>query len=158
SRASEREAVKFTATLLRAACVGALGGFLFGFDTAVVSGTTQSLTILYGLTPNALGVTVSIALWGAVVGAMSAGTPGQRYGGRETLRVLAAFYVLSAFGCALAWNWPALLFARFLGGLAIGGSSVLAPVYISEIAPPLWRGRLVGLFQINIVVGILLAY
>ncbi len=83
---------------------------------------------------------------------------GQRLGGRETLRVLAVFYVLSALGCALAFNWPILVFARFLGGLGIGGSSVLGPVYIAEIAPGKWRGRLVGLFQINIVIGILLAY
>ncbi|HYA98363.1 MAG TPA: sugar porter family MFS transporter [Methylomirabilota bacterium] len=148
----------FTPALLRATVAGALGGLLFGFDTAVVSGTTEALRAQYVLTPEALGTTVSIALWGAVVGAMAAGIPGQKYGGRDTLRVLAVFYVLSALGSAFAWSWITLLFARFLGGLAIGGSSVLAPVYISELAPPLWRGRLVGLFQINIVVGILLAY
>jgi sugar porter (SP) family MFS transporter len=83
---------------------------------------------------------------------------GQKYGSRETLRVLAVFYVLSALGCALAFNWPVLVASRFLGGLGIGGSSVLGPVYIAEIAPGKWRGRLVGLFQINIVIGILLAY
>lgn len=103
-------------------------------------------------------MTVSIALWGTVIGAMSAGVIGQRFGGRETLRILAVFYVLSALGCALAFNWPMLVLARFLGGLGIGGSSVLGPVYIAEIAPGKWRGRLVGLFQINIVIGILLAY
>ena len=105
-----------------------------------------------------LATTVSIALIGTVIGAMSAGIPGQRFGGRETLRILAIFYVVSALGCAFAWNWPALLVFRFMGGLAIGGSSVLGPVYIAEIAPPAWRGRLVGSFQISIVVGILLAY
>jgi sugar porter (SP) family MFS transporter len=89
---------------------------------------------------------------------MSAGIPGQKWGGRETLRVLAIFYVVSALGCAVAWNWYALLAARFIGGLAIGGSSVLGPVYIAELAPAKLRGRLVGLFQINIVIGILLAY
>jgi SP family arabinose:H+ symporter-like MFS transporter len=124
----------------------------------VIAGTRQSLTLAYGLTPAALGLTVSIALWGTVVGAMTAGIIGQRFGGRETLRVLAVFYVLSALGCALALNWPILVIARFLGGLGIGGSSVLGPVYIAEIAPGKWRGRLVGLFQINIVIGILLAY
>ncbi len=92
------------------------------------------------------------------MGALFSGVPGQRYGGRATLQVLALFYVLSALGCGLAWNWPVLLSARFLGGLAIGGSSVLGPVYIAEIAPAEWRGRLVGFFQINVVVGILLAY
>jgi sugar porter (SP) family MFS transporter len=99
-----------------------------------------------------------MALLGTIVGAMSAGIPGQKWGGRETLRVLAIFYVVSALGCAFAWNWHALLVARFIGGLAIGGSSVLGPVYIAELAPAKLRGRLVGLFQINIVIGILVAY
>jgi SP family arabinose:H+ symporter-like MFS transporter len=99
-----------------------------------------------------------MALIGTIVGAMSAGIPGQKWGGRETLRVLAVFYVLSALGCAFAWNWYALLAARFIGGLGIGGSSVLGPVYIAELAPAKLRGRLVGLFQINVVIGILLAY
>jgi SP family arabinose:H+ symporter-like MFS transporter len=146
------------ANLAKATAVGALGGLLFGFDTAVISGTTHSLTIAYGLSPKALGITVAMALLGTIVGAMSAGIPGQRWGGRETLRVLAAFYVISALGCAFAWNWQALLVARFIGGLGIGGSSVLGPVYIAELAPAKSRGRLVGTFQINIVIGILLAY
>ena len=146
------------ANLAKATAVGALGGLLFGFDTAVISGTTHSLTIAYGLSPKALGITVAMALLGTIVGAMSAGIPGQRWGGRETLRVLAAFYVISALGCAFAWNWQALLVARFIGGLGIGGSSVLGPVYIAELAPAKTRGRLVGTFQINIVIGILLAY
>jgi sugar porter (SP) family MFS transporter len=144
--------------LAKAAAVGALGGFLFGFDTAVISGTTQALTGVYHLTPEQLGVTVSMALIGTVIGAMTAGIPGQKYGGRETLRVLAVFYVISALGCAFAWNWYVLLAARFIGGLGIGGSSVLGPVYIAELAPAKMRGRLVGMFQINIVIGILMAY
>jgi sugar porter (SP) family MFS transporter len=144
--------------LAKATAVGALGGLLFGFDTAVIAGTTHQLSVVFGLTPSSLGLTVSIALWGTVIGAMSAGVIGQKYGSRETLRVLAVFYVLSALGCALAFNWPVLVASRFLGGLGIGGSSVLGPVYIAEIAPGKWRGRLVGLFQINIVIGILLAY
>jgi SP family arabinose:H+ symporter-like MFS transporter len=143
---------------LKATAVGALGGLLFGFDTAVIAGTTHQLSLVFNLTPATLGLTVSIALWGTVIGAMTAGVIGQRFGGRETLRILAVFYVLSALGCALALNWPMLVLARFLGGLGIGGSSVLGPVYIAEIAPGKWRGRLVGLFQINIVIGILLAY
>jgi sugar porter (SP) family MFS transporter len=138
--------------------VGALGGLLFGFDTAVISGTTSALTRTYHLTPGLLGVTVSSALVGTVIGAMVAGIPGQKFGRRDSLRVMAIFYVLSAIGCALAWNWPALIFFRFIGGLGIGGSSVLGPMYIAEIAPPEWRGRLVGSFQVNIVIGILLAY
>ncbi len=146
------------ANLAKATAVGALGGLLFGFDTAVIAGTTHQLSDVFSLTPSSLGLTVSIALWGTVIGAMSAGVIGQKYGSRETLRVLAVFYVLSALGCALAFNWPILVASRFLGGLGIGGSSVLGPVYIAEIAPSKWRGRLVGLFQINIVIGILLAY
>src|SRR6267378_2732416 len=150
--------MKLNPNLLKATAVGALGGLLFGFDTAVIAGTTHSLTLAYGLTPRQLGFTVSVALIGTVIGAMSAGIPGQKYGARETLRVLAVFYVLSALGCAFAWNWEVLLLSRFLGGLGIGGSSVLGPVYIAELAPARIRGRLVGMFQINIVIGILLAY
>jgi SP family arabinose:H+ symporter-like MFS transporter len=150
--------MKLNSTLLKATAVGALGGLLFGFDTAVIAGTTHSLTLKFGLTPRQLGLTVAMALIGTIIGAMSAGIPGQRWGGRETLRVLAIFYVLSALGCAFAANWPMLLIARFIGGLGIGGSSVLGPVYIAELAPARLRGRLVGLFQINIVLGILLAY
>jgi len=155
---SNKHLMSLNPNLLKATAVGALGGLLFGFDTAVIAGTTHSLTLAYALTPRQLGLTVSMALIGTVIGAMSAGIPGQKYGARETLRVLAVFYVLSALGCAFAWNWDSLLLARFLGGLGIGGSSVLGPVYIAELAPARIRGRLVGMFQINIVIGILLAY
>lgn len=144
--------------VIRCTVVGALGGLLFGFDTAVISGTTAALTAKYHLTPMLLGVTVFSALLGTVIAALAAGVPGQRYGRRNSLRVMAAFYVISALGCALAWNWDALILFRFIGGLGIGGSSVLGPMYIAEIAPPEWRGRLVGFFQVNIVIGILLAY
>jgi sugar porter (SP) family MFS transporter len=144
--------------LFRSAMAGALGGLLFGFDTAVISGTTRALTAEYGLSAAALGLTVSSALWGTVLSAMTAGIPGDKFGSRETLRVAAILYVVSALGCALAWNWYALVCFRFVGGLAIGCSSVLGPVYIAEMAPTKWRGAMVGLFQINIVVGILLAY
>jgi len=144
--------------LFKSTIVGALGGLLFGFDTAVIAGTTHQLTDIFHLSPAALGLTVSIALWGTVIGAMSAGAIGQKLGGRETLRIMAVLYVISALGCAFSWNWSALVVFRFIGGLGIGGSSVLGPVYIAEIAPAKWRGRLVGLFQINIVIGILLAY
>ncbi|HTU52040.1 MAG TPA: MFS transporter, partial [Acidobacteriaceae bacterium] len=145
-------------SVIRSTLVGALGGLLFGFDTAVISGTTHALSLTYHLTHFLLGVTVSSALVGTVVGALTAAIPGQKYGRRDSLRVMAIFYVISALGCAFAWNWPALIFFRFIGGLGIGGSSVLGPMYIAEIAPPKWRGRLVGAFQVNIVVGILLAY
>ncbi len=144
--------------VVRSTVVGALGGLLFGFDTAVISGTTNALTAQYALTPFLLGVTVSSALLGTVIAAIAAGFPGQRFGRRDSLRAMAIFYVISALGCAFAWNWYALIVFRFVGGLGIGGSSVLGPMYIAEISPPNWRGRLVGFFQTNIVIGILLAY
>lgn len=144
--------------VLRGTVVGALGGLLFGFDTAVIAGTEQQLIQVFGLNDRQLGITVSIALVGTVIGAIFSGELGDKMGGREALRILAACYVVSAFGCAFAWSWPALLAFRFIGGLAIGGSSVLGPVYIAEIAPARWRGLLVGTFQINIVIGILVAY
>jgi len=148
----------FNFHLVKSIIVGALGGLLFGFDTAVIAGTTRQLTQVFNLSASQLGFTVSIALWGTVIGAMFSGILGDKLGGRESLRILAACYVISALGCAFAWNWPSLLFFRFIGGLGIGGSSVLGPVYIAEIAPARWRGLLVGSFQINVVVGILVAY
>lgn len=143
-----------------AASVGAaaLAGLLFGFDTAVIAGVTGDITERFALTPQWLGVAVSVALWGTLAGSILAGRPGDRYGSRRLLAVLAVFYLAAGIGCAVAPDlWTFLLF-RFLCGLAIGGSSVLAPVYIAEVAPPARRGALVGLFQLNIVVGILLAY
>jgi len=144
--------------LVKATVSGALGGLLFGFDTAVIAGAIDALTRLYHLSDATQAFTVFIAVVGTAVGAMSAGAIGQKLGGRETLRITAVFYVISALGCMLAWNWTTLLAFRFLGGLAIGASSVLGPVYITELAPAKWRGRMVGTFQINVVVGILLAY
>ena len=149
---------KLSALVIKGTIVGALGGLLFGFDTAVISGATAQLTQQYHLTQAQLGFTVASALWGTVVGAIFAGIPGQRFGRRDSLRVMAAFYVLSALGCAFAWSLPSLIAFRVIGGLGIGGSSVLGPMYIAEIAPTAWRGRLVGFFQVNVVVGILLAY
>jgi sugar porter (SP) family MFS transporter len=150
--------VKLNSYLAKNTVVAALGGLLFGFDTAVIAGTTHALTDTYHLSPTSLGLTVASALWGTILGAMLAGIPGDRYGRRDSLRVMAVFYLVSALGCALAWNWYALVLFRFIGGLGIGGSSVLGPMYIAEIAPASWRGRLVGFFQFNIVAGILLAY
>src|ERR1700728_4208201 len=144
--------------LVKATVVGGLSGLLFGFDTAVISGTTGGLTRAYGLTPGGLGLTVSIALWGTVAGALLAGIPGDRYGRRDSLRGLAALYLAGALGCPLAWGLHALMFFRFVVGVAIGASSVIGPMYIAEISPAKWRGRLVGVFQFNIVLGILVAY
>ena len=144
--------------LLRSALVAALGGLLFGFDTAVISGTTGSLSQTFSLSPALLGITVSSALWGTVLGAFGAGRPSDRFGRHPCLSALGALYLASAIGCALAWSWAALILFRIIGGLAIGASSVIGPMYIAEISPAARRGRMVGLFQLNIVVGILLAY
>jgi sugar porter (SP) family MFS transporter len=146
------------ATVLKATVVTSLGGLLFGFDTAVISGATHDLTLRFNLSPAMLGITVASALWGTAAGALLAGIPADRLGRRDSMRFLAVFYLISALGCAFAWNWHALVFFRVLGGLAIGGSSVLGPMYIAEIAPAAWRGRLVGFFQFNVVAGILVAF
>jgi MFS transporter, SP family, arabinose:H+ symporter len=150
--------MKLNAYLLKSTVVAALGGLLFGFDTAVISGTTAALTVTYALTPKLLGITVASAIWGTVVGAIIASIPGERWGRRDSLRLMAILYLLSALGCAAAWSWSSLVTFRFIGGLGIGGSSVLGPMYIAEIAPAKFRGRLVGFFQFNVVFGILLAY
>ncbi len=144
--------------LMKATLTGALGGLLFGFDTVVISGIIDAVVKLYGLSDYGKGWTVAIALIGTVVGSFSAGVVGHKLGSRETLRLTAMLYVLSAIGSALAWNWPSLMVFRFIGGLGIGASSVLGPVYIAELAPAKWRGRLVGAFQFNVVFGILVAY
>lgn len=150
--------MKLNSTLLKSTVVAALGGLLFGFDTAVIAGAIDALQGLYHLTPFWKGFTVSAALVGTVIGSILAGIPGDRLGRRASLRWMAILYVVSAVGCAFAWNWSAILLFRFIGGLGIGGSSVLGPMYIAEIAPAKWRGRLVGIFQFNVVFGILLAY
>jgi MFS transporter, SP family, arabinose:H+ symporter len=144
--------------LAKSTVVAGLGGLLFGFDTVVISGTTGTLTQTYHLTPDLLGITVSIAIWGTVIGSLLAGFPGEHYGRRKALRLMAICYLFSALGCALAWDWNSLLVFRFISGIGIGGSSVLGPMYIAEIAPARLRGRLVGVFQFNVVLGILVAY
>ena len=146
------------ANLIKTTLTGALGGLLFGFDTVVIAGAIDALVNLYGLSPQNKGLTVAIGLVGTVIGALGAGVVGQKLGGRETLRITAVLYVVSALGCGLAWNWPSFLLFRFVGGLGIGASSVLGPVYIAELSPAAWRGRLVGVFQFNVVFGILVAY
>jgi sugar porter (SP) family MFS transporter len=144
--------------LVRSAVVAALGSFLFGFDTAVISGTTDALRLRFSLDSAQLGFTVASALIGTILGAIAAGSPSERYGRLPVLRALAVLYFVSALGCALAPGWTSLLLFRFIGGLAIGGSSVVAPMYIAEIAPAALRGRLVALSQFNVVLGILAAY
>ena len=149
---------KLNSYLIKSTIVAAIGGLLLGFDTAVIAGTTRDLTRIFELSPASLGFTVSSALWGTILGAMCAGIPGDRYGRRDSLRGMAVLYLVTAIGCALAWNWWALVSFRFIEGIAIGGSSVLGPMYIAEISPAKWRGRLVGFFQFNVVFGVLLAY
>jgi len=136
----------------------ALAGLLFGFDTAVVAGVTADWRQVFLLDDAALGATVSAAIWGTLAGALCTGIPGDRFGARSVLRVLAAFYVLSALVACFSWGLGSLVAARLITGVAIGGSSVLAPVYIAEISPPARRGRMVGLFQLMVVAGILVAF
>lgn len=140
------------------AIVAALGSLLFGFDTAVISGTTEALRQSFALNDNLLGFTVSSALFGTMAGALTAGRPADWWGRRPVLTLLAVLFLISATGCASAWNWYALLCFRFMGGVAVGAASVVCPMYITEIAPPKHRGLLVCVSQLNIVVGILLAY
>ncbi len=138
--------------------VGGLTGLLFGFDTAVIAGTTHGLSMTFQLGPAALGWTVSSALWGTLAGALLAGYPGDRYGARNCLRAIAAMYLLSALGSFASPTLAMFIASRVLGGLAIGASTVLAPTYLAEIAPARRRGAMVGVFQLNIVFGILVAY
>ena len=149
---------QWTPLLLLSTLIAALGGLLFGLDTAVISGTTASLTSAFHLTPSTLGFTVSSALLGTIVGVVLAGYGSERFGRSFCLRISALLFVISALGCALSYSWWVLIAFRVTGGLGIGAASVLAPMYIAEIAPAELRGRLVAMFQINIVLGILLAY
>lgn len=135
-----------------------LAGLLFGFDTAVIAGVTDALRGTFELSPAQLGAAVSAALVGTLVGALGAGGPGDRHGSRTVLVWIAIAYIVSAVGSAFSGGLAMLVAFRFLGGLAIGGSSVLAPVYITEVSPPARRGMLVGFFQLSIVIGILAAY
>ncbi len=144
--------------LLFATVVSALGSFLFGFDTAVISGTTKFITNFFHLTDTTLGITVSIALWGTVIGAIAVGKPGDILGRKRLLSICGILYFFSSLGCAFSTGWHTLLISRFAGGLAIGAASVMAPMYIAELAPGRLRGRLVAVAQFNIVLGILVAF
>ncbi len=140
------------------ALIIAIGGFLFGFDTAVISGAEQAIQDYWSLSAVQLGFTVSIALIGTIIGALTGSIPSERIGRKKTLLMVAILYLLSALGTALAGNWPLFLLLRFIGGIGVGVSSVIAPIYISEISPAASRGKLVALFQFNVVFGILIAY
>jgi len=149
---------RLTGTLARSTVIAALGGLLFGFDTAVISGTTEALQAVYGLSGFWLGFTVASALIGTIVGSLAVGRPADTFGRRRVLFAIALLYFVSALGSALAWSWSSFLFFRFLGGLGVGGASVVSPMYIAEISPAPLRGRLVAVTQFNIVLGILLAF
>ena len=126
--------------LFRSAIVAALGGLLFGFDTAVISGTTDALEKVYELTSFWKGFTVSSALIGTIVGALFVGKPADRLGRRTSLFYIAVLYFVSAVGSGLAWDWYSFLFFRFIGGLGVGAASVVSPMYIAEISPAKTRG------------------
>ena len=136
----------------------ALAGFLFGFDTVVISGAEQTIQALWRLSPAMHGVAMGAALYGTVLGALLGGWPTDRFGRRATLIWVGVLYVVSAVWSGLATGVGTFIVARFIGGLGVGISTVAAPLYIAEIAPAAWRGRLAGLFQFNIVFGILVAF
>ena len=151
--------MKTSNTLLYVSVVAALAGFLFGFDTAVISGADRPIQLLWDTSPLFHGTFImSMALWGTVIGALSGGVPCDRYGRKNTLIAIGVLYLVSALGSALATDPYIFSFFRFIGGLGVGASSVAAPTYISEIAPAERRGRLVILYQFMIVLGILVAF
>lgn len=136
----------------------ALGGLLFGFDTAVISGTIPFITSYFQLTDAMLGWAVSSALFGCIIGSVGIGKPGDVFGRRFMLKILALLFLISSIGSALSTSLSVFVIFRFIGGLAIGGASVLSPLYISEIAPAKMRGRLVSISQLAIVSGVLLSF
>ncbi|HLX91831.1 MAG TPA: sugar porter family MFS transporter [Puia sp.] len=143
---------------VRVALIAALGGFLFGFETAVISGAEETIQKLWQLNSAWHGFTVASSLIGTVIGSIIAGVPAQRYGRRTTLKAISILYLISAVGCSLSTLWIMFVSFRFIGGIAVGASSVVGPMYISEIAPAHQRGRLAGSFQLNIVAGIFISY
>ena len=147
-----------TPTLIRSAIVSSLAGLLFGFDTAVVAGTTAAVKSLFQLSDWSIGFAVSSALIGTIVGAVISSKPADIWGRRDVLKILGVLFVISAIGCGLAWDFWSLSIARFIGGVGIGASSVISPIYIAEVSPAKVRGRLVILFQFNVCLGILVAY
>ena len=136
----------------------ALAGFLFGFDTVVISGAEKTIQTLWSLSPGLHGIAMASALYGTVVGSLVGGWPADRFGRKAALLWIGVLYFLGAVGSALAPNVETFIAARVIGGLGIGISTVVAPMYISEIAAPKYRGRLAGMFQFNIVFGILIAF
>ncbi|NIA30699.1 MAG: MFS transporter, partial [Actinobacteria bacterium] len=138
--------------------IAALGGFLFGFDMSVISGTIPFITKYFNLSNTLLGYAVSSALVGCVIGAISVGKPGDIFGRRNVLKAMAALFLISAIGSGAARSLTVFVIFRFIGGLAVGGASVMSPMYISEISPAKIRGRLVAITQLAIVIGALTAF
>lgn len=143
---------------VRIALIAALGGFLFGFETAVISGAEKTIEHLWSLNSFWHGFTVAASLIGTVLGSLVAGVPAKKLGRKKVLMAIAVIYLFSAIGCAAATSWYLFILFRFTGGIAVGASSVVGPMYISEISPANLRGRLAGSFQLNIVAGIFIAY
>ena len=139
--------------VLMCAVIAALGGFLFGFDTVVISGAEKTIQTLWGLSPAVHGLAMGAALWGTVLGSLVGSWPTDRFGRRRTLLCIGALFLVGSLWSAFAQEVYSFMAARFLGGIAIGISTVAAPLYISEIAPPERRGRLAGMFQFNIEIG-----
>ncbi|MHC5059888.1 MAG: sugar porter family MFS transporter [Planctomycetota bacterium] len=150
--------MKLSGYLMRSTVVAALGGFLFGFDTAVISGTTGWLRQIFELSDLSLGFTVASALIGTIIGSLAIGRPSDILGRRKALFILAALYFISAVGCAFSRSWYSFMIFRFIGGLGVGGASVVSPMYTAEISPARFRGRLVAFVQFNVIFGILMAY
>jgi len=155
---SNTQQVARTGYPLRIALIAALGGFLFGFEVSVISGAEKTIQQLWSLSSGWLGFTVASSLIGTVIGSVIVGLPAQRYGRKKVLTTIALMYLVASIGCGLSQAWLLFVTFRFIGGIAVGASSVVGPMYISEIAPASQRGRLAGLFQLNIVAGILIAY
>lgn len=150
--------MKINSYVLFLSVVAALGGFLFGFDTAVISGAERQIQEVWNLSDWSHGLAVAIALYGTVIGALFGGIPADRYGRKTSLIWIGVLYLVSALGSAIAPEVNSFMFFRFIGGIGVGASSVVAPMYISEISPARNRGQLVALFQFNLVFGILVAY
>lgn len=157
-KGQEKMPVKAALYAVRISLIAAIGGFLFGFETAVISGAENTIQELWQLSSGWLGFTVASSLIGTVIGSIIVGYPAQRYGRKKMLVGVAILYLFSAIGCALTPMWSMFIFFRFIGGLAVGASSVVGPMYISEVAPSQMRGRLAGSFQLMIVTGIFVAY
>lgn len=150
--------MKSNSYVFRCALIAAMGGFLFGFDTVVISGAEKTIQNLWGLGAGIHGLAISMALWGTVIGALIGGWPTDKFGRQKTLLLVGILYFVSAVGSAFAPEVYSFMIARFIGGVGVGISTIAAPLYISEIAPAERRGRLTGMFQFNIVFGILIAF